>query len=51
MSGSRTWSEAEVALLIRLVEEQGSGEWQKKATLLHEECGRERTAKSIEGKW
>ena len=45
------WSEEEVALLMRLVKEQGLGDWQKKADLWQEEGGQERTAKSIEGKW
>ena len=45
------WSEAEVALLMRLVKEQGLGDWQKKADMWQQEGGEERTAKSIEGKW
>ena len=45
------WSEAEVALLRRLVAEQGLGDWAKKAEVWQQEGGEERTAKSIEGKW
>ena len=46
------WSEVEVALLLRLVDEQGLGDWQKKAAVWQKEGGEvERTAKSIEGKW
>jgi hypothetical protein len=45
------WSEAEVVLLMRLVEEQGVGDWQKKAEVLCKAGGEKRTAKSIKGKW